>query len=146
MALTAQIQQITQLMTNPAPALTIALPPIPVSPPLVRPLSPLPQTSPANRVPDEPSSTPARCICAWPWSSLPATRKKSSGPLPSSRMDMLRSSPRTSFTRRWTLASSQFNPGLTSNNNSRVNSFRLMQKQTLSTLWRGLCTIKETGQ
>ena len=30
---------------------------------------------------------------------------------------MLRSSPRTSFTRRWTLASSQFDPGLTSNNN-----------------------------
>ena len=79
MALTAQIQQITQLMTNPAPAPTIALPPIPVSSSLVRPPSPLPQTSPANRAPDEPSSTPACCICAWPQSSSPATRKKSSG-------------------------------------------------------------------
>ena len=133
-------------MTNPAPAPTIALPPIPVSSSLVRPPSPFPQTSPANRVLDEPSSTPACCICAWPWSSLPAMRKKSSGPSPSSRMDMLQSGPRTSFTRRWTLASSQFNPGLTLNNNSRVNSFWLMQKQMLSTLWRGLCTIKETEQ
>ena len=145
MALTAQIQQITQLMTNPAPAPTVTLPPIPVSPSLVRPPSPLPQTSLANRVLDEPFSTPARCICAWPWSSLLATRKKSSGPSPSSRMDMLQSGLRTSFARRWTLASSQFNPGLTLNNNSRVNSFQSMQKRTPSTLWRGLRTIKETG-
>ena len=39
-ALTAQIQQITQLMTNPTPAPTIALSPIPASPSLVRPPSP----------------------------------------------------------------------------------------------------------
>jgi len=39
-ALTAQLQQITQLMTSPAPASTIALPPMPVSLPLVTPLSP----------------------------------------------------------------------------------------------------------
>ena len=41
MALTTQLQQITQLMASPAPAPTIALPPIPVSSPLVRPSSPV---------------------------------------------------------------------------------------------------------
>jgi len=41
-ALTTQIQQITQLMTNSAPALTVALPLIPASPPPVRPPSPAP--------------------------------------------------------------------------------------------------------
>ena len=45
MALTAQIQQITQLMTNPAPTPTIAPPLIPVSPPPVRPPSPAPAAS-----------------------------------------------------------------------------------------------------
>ena len=124
-------------------------------PPLLRPLRlnseqgrnfPLPPTSPANGAPDELSSTPALCICVWPQSSSPAARKKSFGPLPSSRMDMLRSGPRTSFARRWTLAFFQFNPGSTSNNNSGVNSFRSMQKQTPSTLWKGLCTIKGTGR
>ena len=49
-ALTAQIQQITQLMTNSAPAPTIALPPIPTSPPLVRLPSPAPATSSKQRV------------------------------------------------------------------------------------------------
>jgi len=39
MALTTQIQQITQLMTNPAPTPTVTLPLIPMSPSLVRPLS-----------------------------------------------------------------------------------------------------------
>ena len=39
-ALTTQIQQITQLMTNPTPVPTIALPPIPAFLPLVRPSSP----------------------------------------------------------------------------------------------------------
>ena len=39
-ALTTQIQQITQLMTNPTPVPTVTLPPISASPPLVRPLSP----------------------------------------------------------------------------------------------------------
>jgi len=37
--LTAQLQQFTQLMTSPAPALTVALPPIPMSPPSVSPPS-----------------------------------------------------------------------------------------------------------
>ena len=157
--LTAQLQQLTQLITTPAP--TVAPPPIPMSLSSVSPPSPVPsapskqqtgqnslflQTSPANRVSDELSSTPACCICAWPRSSSPAMRKKSSGPLPSSRMDVLRSSLRTSFTRRRTLVSSQFDPGPTLNNNSRVNSFQSMQKQTPSTLWRGFCTIKETGR
>ena len=50
-------------------------------------------------------------------------------------------SPRTSFARRQTLASSQFDPRLTSNNNSGVNSFWSTQKQTPLTLWRGLRTI-----
>ena len=45
MALTAQIQQITQLMTNPAPAPTVAPPPILTSLPPVRPLSPALATS-----------------------------------------------------------------------------------------------------
>ena len=40
MALTAQLQQITQLMTSSTPASTVAPPPIPVSPPPVRPPSP----------------------------------------------------------------------------------------------------------
>jgi len=42
MVLTAQLQQITQLMTSPAPALTIASPSIPASPSLVRPPSSAP--------------------------------------------------------------------------------------------------------
>jgi len=37
--LTAQIQQLTQLMTSPAPTPTVALPPIPMSPPPVSPPS-----------------------------------------------------------------------------------------------------------
>ena len=124
-------------------------------PPLLRPLrlnseqgknSSLPPTSPVNGAPDEPSSTPALCICIWPQSSSPATRKKSFGPLPSSRTNVLRSGPRTSFARRRTLAFFQFNPGSTSNNNSRVNSFRSMQKRMPSTLWKGLRTIKGTGR
>ena len=88
----------------------------------------LPQTSPVNGASDEPSSTPACCICTWPWSSSLAIRKKSSGPSPSLRMDVLWSGPRTSFARRRTLAFSQFNPGPTSNNNSGVNSFWSTQK------------------
>ena len=40
--LTAQIQQLTQLMTGPAPAPTVALPPIPTSLPPVSPPSPVP--------------------------------------------------------------------------------------------------------
>jgi len=44
-ALTAQLQQITQLMTSSAPASTVAPPPIPVSPPLVTPPSPTPAAS-----------------------------------------------------------------------------------------------------
>jgi len=47
------------------------------------------QTSLVNGVLGEPSSTPAYCICTWPWSSSPAIRKKSSGPSPSSRMDVV---------------------------------------------------------
>ena len=43
-ALTPQIQQITQLMTNPTPAPTVTPPPILTSPPLVRSLSPAPAT------------------------------------------------------------------------------------------------------
>ena len=155
--LTAQLQQLTQLITAPTP--TVALPPVPPSlPPVSPPFRSQPprpnsgqgqnslllQTSPANGVPDEPSSTPARCIYTWPQSSSPATRKKSSGPSPSSRMDVLQSGPRTSFTRRRTPAFFQFNPGPTSNNNSGVSSSWSMQKRTPSTLWRGLHTIKET--
>ena len=124
-------------------------------PPLLQPLRlnseqgrnfPLPPTSPANGAPDEPFSTPALCICVWSQSSSLAMRKKSSGPSPFSRMDVLRSGPRTSFARRRTPAFFQFNPGSTLNNNFRVNFFQSMQKQTLSTLWKGLCTIKGTGQ
>jgi len=37
MGLTAQLQQLIQLMTGPAPAPIVALPPIPVSPPSVSP-------------------------------------------------------------------------------------------------------------
>ena len=107
---------------------------------------PLPPTSLANGAPDEPSSTSALCICVWPQSSSPAMRKRSFEPLPSLRMDVLGSSPRTSFARRRTLAFFQFNPGSTSNNNSRVNSFRSMQKRTPSILWKGLRTIKGTGR
>jgi len=40
--LTAQLQQLTQLMTSPAPALTIAPPQIPTSPPPISPPSPVP--------------------------------------------------------------------------------------------------------
>ena len=40
--LTAQIQQLTQLMTAPAPAPTVALPPLTTFPPPVNPPSPVP--------------------------------------------------------------------------------------------------------
>jgi len=39
--LTAQLQQLTQLMTSPAPAPTVALPPIPTSPPPISPFFPV---------------------------------------------------------------------------------------------------------
>ena len=148
-------------MTSSAPTSTVTPPRCLCLPlqlhllPLLRPLRlnseqgrnfPLPPTSPANGALDEPSSTPALCICVWPQSSSPATRKKSFGPSPSSRTDVLRSGPRTSFARRQTPAFFQFNPGSTSNNNSGVNSFQSMQKRMPSTLWKGLRTIKGTGQ
>jgi len=41
MGLTAQLQQLTQLMTGPASALAVALPSIPMSPPSAIPLSPV---------------------------------------------------------------------------------------------------------
>jgi len=160
MALTAQLQQITQLMTSSALESTVAPPPMPCLPlrlhlpPLLQSLRlnseqgqnfPLPPTSLENGAPDEPSSTPALCICTWPRSSSPAMRKKSFGPSPSSRTDVLRSGPRTSFARRRTPAFFQFNPGSTSNNNFGVNSFQSMRKRMPSTLWKGLCTIKGTG-
>jgi len=40
--LTAQIQQLTQLITGPAPTPTVALPPVTTSPPPVDPPSPVP--------------------------------------------------------------------------------------------------------
>ena len=140
-ALTAQIQQITQLMTNSAPIPTVALPPIPIFPSLVRPpfstLATLSEQQARPKLPSPPDFSSK-------WSSRQAflnsymlylrlaleqftcDKKKSSGPSPSLRMDMLQSGLRTSFARRRTLASSQFNPGLTLNNNSRVNSFQSM--------------------
>jgi len=48
-ALTAQLQQITQLMTSSAPESTVALPPMPMSPPPVTPPSPAPATSSKQR-------------------------------------------------------------------------------------------------
>jgi len=48
-SLTAQIQQLTQLMTGPAPALAVAPPPIPMSPSLVTPPSPAPATPSKQR-------------------------------------------------------------------------------------------------
>ena len=47
--LTAQIQQLTQLMTGPAPAPTVALPPIPTSPSPVSPSSPVPSAPSKQR-------------------------------------------------------------------------------------------------
>jgi len=48
-ALTAQLQQITQLMTSSAPESTVALPSMPVSPPPVTPFSPAPAASSKQR-------------------------------------------------------------------------------------------------
>jgi len=48
-ALTAQLQQLTQLMTGPAPAPTVILPLIPMSPPPVTPSSPAPATPSKQR-------------------------------------------------------------------------------------------------
>ena len=83
----------------------------------------LPQTSPVNKVPVEPSLTLVCYICTWFQSSLAVTRRKSSGPLLFSKIDRLQGGPRTSFARRQTLASFLFNPGPTLNNSSRVNFF-----------------------
>jgi len=47
--LTAQIQQLTQLMTAPAPAPTVAPPPLTTSPPPVNPSSPVPSTPTKQR-------------------------------------------------------------------------------------------------
>ena len=47
--LTAQIQQLTQLMTAPAPAPTVAPPPLTTSPPPVNPPSPVPSTPTKQR-------------------------------------------------------------------------------------------------
>jgi len=48
-ALTAQLQQVTQLMTSSAPMSTVAPPPMPVSPPPVTPPSPAPAASPKQQ-------------------------------------------------------------------------------------------------
>jgi len=48
--LTAQIQQLTQLMTAPAPAPTVAPPPLTTSPPPVNPPSPVPSTLTKQRM------------------------------------------------------------------------------------------------
>ena len=47
--LTVQIQQLTQLMTGPAPTPTVTLPPIPMSPPPVSPPSPVPSAPSKQR-------------------------------------------------------------------------------------------------
>ena len=47
--LTAQIQQLTQLMTAPAPTPTVALPPLTTSPPPVNPPSPVPSAPTKQR-------------------------------------------------------------------------------------------------
>ena len=108
--LTAQLQQLTQLITTPAP--TVTLPLIPTSLP---PVSPLPwfrpphlnsrrgqnslllQTSLVNRALVKSSLTPVHYIYAWPQSSSAVTRRKSYGLSPFSKMDELRGGSRTSF-------------------------------------------------
>ena len=108
--LTAQLQQLTQLITTPAP--TVTLPLIPTSLP---PVSPLPwfrpphlnsrwgqnslllQTSLVNRALVKSSLTPVHYIYAWPQSSSAVTRRKSYGLSPFSKMDKLRGGSRTSF-------------------------------------------------
>ena len=52
----------------------------------------------------------------------------------------------TSFARRQTLVSFLSNPGPTSNNSSRVNSFWSIRKQTPLMLWKAPHIIKETRQ
>ena len=56
--LTAQIQQLTQLMTGPAPAPTVALPSIPTSLPPVSPPSPVPSAPSKQRTRPKLSSPP----------------------------------------------------------------------------------------
>jgi len=82
-----------------------------------------PLTSLVNEALVEPFSTPVCYICTWPQSSSATTKRKSSGPLPFSRIDGLWDGPKTSFTRRQILAFFSFNPGLTLNNSSGVSSF-----------------------
>jgi len=135
--------------------------PIPPSPSPVSPLSPVPATPSKQRTrpklpfpPDfsgEQSSGRAFLNSCTLYLRLApeqftCNEEKSSGPSPSSRMDVLQSGLKTSFARRQTLAFFQFDPGPTLNNSSGVNSFRSTQKRTPSTLWRGLRTIKETGR
>ena len=105
----------------------------------------LPLTSPVNETLVEPSLTPVCCICTWPQSSSAVMRRKSFGPSPFSEMDRLQGGPRTSFTRRWTLASFPSNPGPTLNNNSGVNSFWSMQKWMLLRPWKALHITKKTS-
>jgi len=158
--LTAQLQQLTQLITAPRPdSRSASDTPISASCQLSFPGPSRPiQTADEAKTPfssrllrqTEFRTSLSQLLHAvftpGPGSSSPAMRKKSSGPSPSSRMDVLQSGPKTSFARRRTPAFFQFDPGPTSNNNSGVNSFWSMQKRTPSTLWRGLHTIKETGQ
>ena len=108
--------------------------------------SSLPQTSLVNKAPVGLSLTLVPYICVWSWSSSAAMRRKFSGLSSFSKKDRLWGGLRTSFARRQTLASFLSNPGPTLNNSSGVNSFQSMWKQILLISWKGLHTIKETGQ
>ena len=147
--LTAQIQQLTQLITSPAPPPTVALPPIPMSPPPVSPPLPVPSTlskqrtrlklpSPSNFSGEQSSgraffNSCMLYLCLAP-EQFSCDKEKILWTLAFFKDEQLRGGLRTSFARKRTPASFPSNPGSTSNNNSGANSFCSIRKQMLLTL------------
>ena len=159
--LTAQIQQLTQLMTAPAPAPTVAPPPLTTSPPPVNPPSLVPSTPTKQqmrpKLPSPPNfsseQTSGRVflnscmlyLCLAP-EQFSCDKEKILWTLAFFKDEQLRGGLRTSFARRWTPAFFLSSLGLTLNNSFRVNSFQSMQKRMPLILWKAPCTTKETRQ
>ena len=158
--LTAQIQQLTQLMTGPAPAPTVAPPlvttfPSPVNPPSPVPSAPTKQwTRPKLLSPPDFSSerTSGRAFLNSCMLYLRLALEQFS--CDEEKIFWTLAFFKDGHAARWsenlarrrTLAFFLSSLGLTLNNSSGVSSFRSTQKQMPLILWQALRTTKETGR
>ena len=148
--MTAQLQQLTQLVVN------SPLPPV-TSPPVSPPSTPMTRrTCPKLSCPPDFSgerhngcaflNSCSLSTSAWPQSSSTMNKRNSSGPSYSSKVVVQSSGPKMCSVRKWTPAFSLSKPGGTSNNSFGSTSFLLMRKWTRSMLWKKPPTTKEVGQ